>query len=80
MAKELFELLEDETKEVKNAAFQTLVNLLDFFDDNYRKTHLLPYFLQWINSPPKDIYQLLVTHFGEFLWKLVSKLIIFLLT
>lgn len=68
--------MEDETKEVKNAAFQTLVNLLDFFDHNYRKKQLLPYFLQWINSPPKDIYQIFVTHFGEFLWKLVSKFII----
>lgn len=74
LAKELFQLLEDETKEVKNEAFRTLVRLLDFefFDHSYRKRAILPYFLQWINNPPKDLYRLLVTHFGEILWHLSS--------
>jgi len=70
LAEELFQLLEDETKDVKQHALTTLVHLLDFFDMSFRKDHIVPRLVECVNNPPYDLYKTIIHHFGEIFWKI----------
>lgn len=70
LAEELFQLLEDETKDVKQCAFTTLVHLLDFFDIEFRQSQIVPRLVDCVSNPPYDLYKTIIQHFGEMFWKI----------
>lgn len=67
---ELFQLVKDETKLVRQAALETLTNMLSFFDEKYRADQIQQYYLNWVKSPPSDLYRILVERFGEIFYYL----------
>jgi len=72
LIKELIQLVNDETKEVKCVAFETLVSIMDLFDSTFRKQDLLPVFVDLMKKPPIALTRPLVQYFGEYFWKLSS--------
>ncbi len=72
LSTEIFQLVNDETKEVKQTALVSLLEILEFFDSNFQRRDILPLFLKWMKHPPLDIYKILITHFGKLFVKLSS--------
>lgn len=70
---ELIQLVKDETKLVRQAAIETLTSLLSFFDEKYRIDYLQKFYINWIKSPPSDLYRTLVERFGEIFFYLCFK-------
>eukprot|EP01004_Peranema_trichophorum_P005285 NODE_414_length_2795_cov_23.818114_g355_i0.p1 GENE.NODE_414_length_2795_cov_23.818114_g355_i0~~NODE_414_length_2795_cov_23.818114_g355_i0.p1 ORF type:complete len:809 (+),score=132.24 NODE_414_length_2795_cov_23.818114_g355_i0:314-2428(+) len=70
ISKELFELLGDEEAEVARVALTALVDMLSFFDQTYRKEHILPILRRYVAKPPKQLHQLLLSLFGRYLFEL----------
>lgn len=70
LSNEIFQLVNDETKEVKQTALVSLLDILEFFDNNFQKKEILPLFLKWMKNPPSDIYKILVIHFGKLFVKI----------
>lgn len=68
--KELQQLVNDETKEVKQAAFESLVAVIDIFDNYFKKQDVLPIFLEMMKKPPVSLGRLLISLFGDYVWKL----------
>ncbi len=73
LLQELFQLSEDETKDVKKTAMKTIIALLDFFDKKYKNREVLPKFLSWMINPPEECKALLVSKFGEYFYNLAGK-------
>eukprot|EP01012_Entosiphon_sulcatum_P067051 TRINITY_DN9655_c0_g1_i1.p1 TRINITY_DN9655_c0_g1~~TRINITY_DN9655_c0_g1_i1.p1 ORF type:complete len:909 (+),score=100.98 TRINITY_DN9655_c0_g1_i1:34-2727(+) len=70
--RELLELLKDEEPEVQRTAFTSLVEILDLFDDAYRRGVLLPLIRNYVANPPDTLHDLLLRLFGKILWSLAS--------
>ena len=56
--------------EVRQAAFTCLVEMIDFFDEAYRRDQLLPLIKGYIANPPEDGQHMLLSLFGKYLWEL----------
>jgi len=68
---ELEELLGDEELDVRIAAFESLVQLLETFDANTRRDQILPLIKRYIRSTPDDMIKAIAQLFGPmvvYLW------------
>eukprot|EP00667_Euglena_gracilis_P001958 EG_transcript_1958 len=74
VTKELFELLEDEERGVVHAAFTSLVDMIDFFDDQFRRERILPLIRGYLANPSEEDTQMLLSCFGKFVWELSGDL------
>eukprot|EP00668_Euglena_longa_P018659 GGOE01023254.1.p1 GENE.GGOE01023254.1~~GGOE01023254.1.p1 ORF type:complete len:832 (-),score=177.95 GGOE01023254.1:465-2960(-) len=74
VTKELFELLEDEERGVVHAAFTSLVDMIDFFDDQFRRERILPLIKGYLANPSEEDSQMLLSCFGKYIWELSGDL------
>eukprot|EP00163_Fabomonas_tropica_P030816 TRINITY_DN7123_c0_g1_i1.p1 TRINITY_DN7123_c0_g1~~TRINITY_DN7123_c0_g1_i1.p1 ORF type:complete len:769 (-),score=156.73 TRINITY_DN7123_c0_g1_i1:164-2470(-) len=69
---EMLELVDDEEIGVRQAAFEAVVSLLDFFDKEVRVEHIIPLFKGLCQNMSEDMISILAGCFGEFLFKTVG--------
>ncbi|KAI8916344.1 armadillo-type protein [Gorgonomyces haynaldii] len=71
---EYVELLVDEEPVVRNAAVESLVSLLDFFDPETRSSTLIPMWKKLADDKSPQSVLLIAKHFGQFLWQTKNEL------
>lgn len=55
---------------VVHAAFTSLVDMIDFFDDQFRRERILPLIRGYLANPSEEDTQMLLSCFGKFVWEL----------
>ncbi len=69
---EILELLKDEQTDVKLGAYESLVNLLEFFSRETRKELIIPYIKSTYRELPTEMIPLVAKHFGLVLHNIYS--------
>eukprot|EP00698_Gefionella_okellyi_P020814 TRINITY_DN6605_c0_g1_i1.p1 TRINITY_DN6605_c0_g1~~TRINITY_DN6605_c0_g1_i1.p1 ORF type:complete len:855 (+),score=161.77 TRINITY_DN6605_c0_g1_i1:112-2676(+) len=67
---ELQELLNDEELDVRLAAFEALIDLLETFDPTTRKQEIIPLIKRYIRTTPDDMIKMVASLFGPLVYRI----------
>lgn len=63
----------DEETVVREAAIESIANLLDFLDSDIKVTTIIPLWKKLCLEKPENIMNQIAKHFGAFVWHSKSK-------